>query len=135
AFVELHIEQGRILADEGLPLGVVQTITGLYRYLTTVDGRTDHAGTTPMDLRHDALQAAAQMSVELTRLVEREGRPAVVTNGKWDVQPGAWNIVPGRVAFSVDLRHPNEAAKQRLATELRALSDRIAAERGVSVEY
>jgi allantoate deiminase len=59
----------------------------------------------------------------------------VVTNGWWDVQPGAWNIVPGHVEFSVDLRHPNETAKQRLAAAIRAACERIAAERGVAVEF
>src|SRR5947209_10625758 len=87
AFVELHIEQGRILFDEGLPLGIVDAITGLYRFRVTVEGRTDHAGTTPMDLRRDALQAAAHMAQEMTRIVEGAGRPAVITNGWWDVQP------------------------------------------------
>jgi allantoate deiminase len=135
AFVELHIEQGRILFDEGLPLGIVETITGLYRFRVTVEGRTDHAGTTPMDLRKDALQAAAQIAGEMTRLVEQAGRPAVITNGWWDVQPGAWNIVPGRVHFSVDLRHPDEATKQRLAAEVRARGEAIARQRGVSVAY
>src|SRR5712691_150793 len=115
AFVELHIEQGRILFDEKLPLGVVDTITGLYRFRVTVEGRTDHAGTTPMDLRRDALQASALIAREMTQIVEQAGRPAVITNGWWDVQPGAWNIVPGLVHFSVDLRHPDEATKQRLA--------------------
>ena len=138
AFVELHIEQGRILYDErsqGRPLGVVDTITGLYRFRVTVEGRTDHAGTTPMDLRLDALQAAAEMAREMTTVVERAGRPAVVTNGWWDVQPGAWNIVPGLVHFSVDLRHPNEAVKQELAQAVRARGEEIAARRGVTVEY
>ena len=135
AFIELHIEQGRILFDEGAPLGIVDTITGLYRFRTTVEGRTDHAGTTPMDLRKDALQAALEMAREMTRIVEAEGRPAVVTNGWWDVQPGAWNIVPGLVHFSVDLRHPDEQIKQRLARAVREAGERIAAERGVSVEY
>jgi allantoate deiminase len=135
AFIELHIEQGRTLYDEQVPLGVVEAITGLYRYLTTVEGRTDHAGTTPMDLRRDAVQAAAEMALAGTRLVEADGRPAVVTNGRWDIQPGAWNIVPGRASFSVDLRHPDEATKQRLARELQAASDRIAESRGVTVQY
>jgi allantoate deiminase len=135
AFVELHIEQGRILYDEGLPLGIVSTITGLYRVLVSVEGRTDHAGTTPMDLRRDAFQAAAEMSVELTRVVEAEGRPAVVTTGWWDVQPGAWNIVPGLVQFGVDLRHPDEGVKQRLGAATRATCERIAERRGVSVKF
>jgi len=135
AFVELHIEQGRILYDEGLPLGVVRTITGLYRFLATVEGRTDHAGTTPMDLRRDAFQAAAEMAVEMTRIVSAVGRPAVVTTGYWDVQPGAWNIVPGLVRFGVDLRHPDEAVKQRLGSEIRAAGEAVAARRGVTVQY
>src|SRR5216684_158864 len=135
AFVELHIEQGRILFDEGLPLGIVDAITGLYRFRVTVEGRTDHAGTTPMDLRRDALQAAAQMAQEMTQLVEKAGRPAVITNGWWDVLPGAWNIVPGLVHFSVDLRHPDEAVKQRLATEVRRRGEQIAVECGVGISY
>src|ERR671937_526822 len=130
AFLELHIEQGRILFDAGLPLGIVDAITGLYRFRVSVEGRTDHAGTTPMDLRRDALQAAAQIAREMTQIVEQAGRPAVITNGWWDVQPGAWNIVPGLVRFSVDLRHPDEAAKQRLAAAIRERADQIAHERG-----
>jgi allantoate deiminase len=135
AFVELHIEQGRILFNEGLPLGIVDAITGLYRFRVTVEGRTDHAGTTPMDLRRDALQAAAHIAREMTEIVERSGRPAVITNGWWDVLPGAWNIVPGLVHFSVDLRHLDEATKQRLAAEVRQRGELIGAERGVSVAY
>jgi allantoate deiminase len=135
AFVELHIEQGRILFDEGLPLGIVDAITGLYRFRVTVEGRTDHAGTTPMDLRRDALQAAAQIAREMTEIIDQAGRPAVITNGWWEVLPGAWNIVPGLVHFSVDLRHPDEAVKQRLAAEVRQRGEQIAAARGVSVAY
>jgi allantoate deiminase len=135
AFIELHIEQGRILFDEQLPLGVVDTITGLYRFRVTLEGRTDHAGTTPMDLRRDALQAAVHVSSEMTRIVAEVGRPAVVTNGWWNVQPGAWNIVPGLVEFSVDLRHPDEAIKQQLAATIRRRGEEIAAERGVGLSY
>lgn len=135
AFIELHIEQGRILFDEGLRLGIVDTITGLYRFKTIVKGRTDHAGTTPLDLRLDALQAAVAMSSSMSSLVAAEGRPAVVTNGWWNVQPGAWNIVPGLVEFSVDLRHPSEPVKQRLAAAIRAECERVAAERGVAVSF
>jgi allantoate deiminase len=135
AFVELHIEQGRILFDEHLPLGIVDTITGLYRFRVTLEGRTDHAGTTPMDLRRDPLQAAAQFATDMTRLVTEVGRPAVVTNGWWDVQPGAWNIVPGHVEFSVDLRHPDEAVKQRLAARIQRLGRDIAAHRGIGISY
>jgi allantoate deiminase len=75
------------------------------------------------------------ISAEMTRIVAEQGRPAVVTNGWWDVQPGAWNIVPGLVHFSVDLRHPNEPTKQRLAAEIRRRGEQIAAERGVGLTY
>jgi allantoate deiminase len=139
AFVELHIEQGRILFDEKSyeksPLGIVDTITGLCRFRVTVAGRTDHAGTTPMDLRQDALQAAAHMAIEMTRIVTEAGRPAVVTNGWWNVLPGAWNIVPGMVEFSVDLRHPDEATKQDLAAQLRQRADEISTQHRVVVSY
>jgi allantoate deiminase len=135
AFVELHIEQGRILFDEGLPLGIVDTITGLFRFRVSVEGRTDHAGTTPMDLRRDALQAAAHIAGVMSGIVAEVGRPAVITTGWWDVQPGAWNIVPGLVHFSVDLRHPDEATKQRLAAEVQRRAREIAAEHAVSIAY
>jgi allantoate deiminase len=133
AFLELHIEQGRILYDEKIDIGIVEAITGILHQLITVEGRADHAGTTPMDLRRDAIQGAALMSVEITRMVEQEGRPAVVTMGKWDVRPGAINVVPGLVRFSVDLRHPDELTKQRLANAIRTRCEDIAKERGLSV--
>jgi len=133
AFLELHIEQGRILFDEGINLGIVTAITGLQHLWITVKGRADHAGTTPMDLRRDALQGAAQMAVAITHLVEQVGRPAVVTMGKWDVKPGAVNVVPGEVSFSVDLRHPEEETLQRLTAAIQAQCETIAQERDLSI--
>jgi allantoate deiminase len=133
AFFELHIEQGRILFDEGIDVGIVTAITGLQRFWVTVKGRADHAGTTPMDLRLDALQGAAHMAVEVTHLVEQAGRPAVVTIGKWDVKPGAVNVVPGEVSFSVDVRHPEEETLRRLSTAIRAQCETIAQERHLSI--
>lgn len=133
AFLELHIEQGRILFDEQIDIGIVQAITGLQHLWITVKGRADHAGTTPMDLRHDALQGAALMAVEITRLVEQEGRPAVVTLGKWDVRPGAVNVVPAEVRFSVDLRHPDEETMRRLSVAIQARCQTIAQERGLQL--
>lgn len=133
AFLELHIEQGRMLFDEKIDIGIVEAITGIVHQVITVDGRADHAGTTPMDLRRDALQSAALMALEITRMVEQEGRPAVVTMGKWDVGPGAVNIVPDKVRFSIDLRHPVESTKQRLRDAIRVLCETIAAQRGLSL--
>jgi allantoate deiminase len=132
-FLELHIEQGRILYDEQINIGIVESITGLHRQLVTVLGRADHAGTTPMDLRRDAFQGAALMAIEITRMVEQKGRPAVVTMGKWEVRPGAVNIVPGEARFSIDLRHPDEATKQALVEAIRTACETIAKQRGLSV--
>src|SRR5260370_8623973 len=122
------MEEGRLLFDEKNDIGIVETITGIHRQLVTVTGRSEHAGTTPMDLRRDAFQGAAQMAVEITRMVEQEGRPAVVTMGKWDVRPGAINVVPGEVRFSIDLRHPEEGTKQRLVEAMRTTFETIAGE-------
>jgi allantoate deiminase len=132
-FLELHIEQGRILYDEQINIGIVESITGLHRQLVTVLGRADHAGTTPMDLRRDAFQGAALMAIEITRMVEQKGWPAVVTMGKWEVRPGAVNIVPGEVRFSLDLRHPDEATKQALVEAIRTACETIAKQRELSV--
>ena len=132
-FLELHIEQGRILYDEQIDIGIVESITGLHRQLITVLGRADHAGTTPMNLRRDAFQGAALMAIEITRMVEQQGWPAVVTMGKWEVRPGAVNIVPGEARFSLDLRHPDEATKQALVEAIRTTCETIAKQRGLSV--
>ncbi len=133
AFLELHIEQGRMLYEEGVHLGIVQAIVGLHHRQITVRGRADHAGTTPMDMRRDALQGAAQMAIEITQLAEQEGRPAVVTLGKWSVKPGAVNVVPEEVSFSIDVRHPEEDTKQRLVAAMLARCETIARERGLAL--
>jgi allantoate deiminase len=95
AFLELHIEQGRVLADEGVDIGLVEVIPAIAWETITVHGRQDHAGATPMDLRRDALQAAAQMTREITLLVEQEGRPAVVTAGAGSLSPASPASCPG----------------------------------------
>jgi allantoate deiminase len=133
AFVELHIEQGRTLYDEGTAIGVVSAITGLRWLDVTVTGRADHAGTTPMDLRRDAMQGAAEMTRAVTGLVEAEGRPAVATCGAWQVHPGGVNIVPERVTFSIDLRHPDQPTLDRIAGRVREECDRVATRRGLAV--
>lgn len=133
AFVELHIEQGRTLYDEGIQIGVVDAITGMLWLDVVVEGRADHAGTTPMDARRDALQGAAAMTTELTALVEREGHPAVLTCGQWTVEPGGANIVPERVRFSVDLRHPDEVVLRRLVGAVTEVCRQVAEVRNLGV--
>src|SRR6266478_6561409 len=128
-FVELHIEQGRVLESSGVPLAVVSTIVGTAHLEVTVTGRSDHAGTTPMDLRLDALAGAAAMVQAVESIAKSLGRPAVATVGKLEVEPDQINVVPGRVVFTVDLRHPDLAGRRALEERVRSLCDTISQER------
>ena len=132
-FLELHIEQGRVLADEGTQIGLVEVIPSIAWETFTVRGRQDHAGATPMDLRRDALQAAAEMALAITALVADRGRPAVATTGRWTVEPGLPSIVPGLARFSLDLRHPDLAVRDELLTAAHARCHEIAQRRQVTV--
>jgi beta-ureidopropionase / N-carbamoyl-L-amino-acid hydrolase len=102
AFVELHIEQGPVLEDAGVPLGIVSGIVGIERLLATFTGHADHAGTTPMGRRHDALCAAAEALLAVERLGSQGD--GVATTGRIEAHPGALNVVPGRVQIWVELR-------------------------------
>lgn len=132
-FLEMHIEQGRILEDEHIQLGIVEAIQGVKKFQVVVHGRAEHAGATPMDIRRDAFQGAAQMALDITRAIEDLGRPAVVTLGRWDVRPGAVNVIPSEVRFSIDLRHPDETILQRLALVCRDICEAVAGQRGLQV--
>src|SRR6266511_5325257 len=104
-FVELHIEQGRVLESARAPLAVVSAIVGTAHLEVTVTGQPDHAGTTPMDLRRDALAGAAAMVQAIESIAKSLGKPAVATVGKLAVEPDQINVVPGMVVFTIDLRH------------------------------
>jgi allantoate deiminase len=116
-FVELHVEQGPRLAGAGAPLGVVTSIAGIVRCSREFEGRADHAGTTPMDVRSDALVAAAQYVVRL-RDVAAGIEGAVATVGQLRVEPGAANVIPERVRLMVDARAPDAERLDRLVAEL-----------------
>lgn len=132
AFVEAHIEQGVILERDGYPLGVVSTITGQRWMTVTVSGVQNHAGTTPMDLRQDALAGAAAMIERITAAAARRGRPAVATVGRIEAFPGGINIIPGRCVFTVDTRHADPAARRALIAEIEAIVAEVAAARGLT---
>ena len=132
-FVELHIEQGPILEEESVGLGVVQAISGQNRSTVTVTGHADHAGTAVMDRRRDAAAAAAAMTLEIERIARALGRPAVATVGRFDVHPGVSNVVPGNVAFTIDVRHPDQVLLDQMLAEIDDVCQRIAAQRSVSV--
>jgi allantoate deiminase len=132
-FIELHIEQGRLLDDARLQAGIVQAITGTRHLQVTFSGQADHAGTTPMDLRSDALVAAAQAVTAINAVALKMGRPAVATVGKLSIEPGATNIVPALVVMMVDLRHSDPAKKAQLAGQVEYACREAAASQGVTV--
>ncbi|MGO4694165.1 allantoate deiminase [Paenibacillus sp. 2TAB26] len=110
AFIEIHIEQGAVLEQEGVAIGVVETIAGQRRLKFEVIGESNHAGTTPMHMRRDALEGVSAMIGALRQEAMRLGSPLVATAGRLQVFPNVPNVVPGKVVFTVDARHANEQA-------------------------
>jgi len=125
-YLEFHIEQGPVLEDLDLPLGVVEAIAGQSRFRLTFNGQTNHAGTTPMRLRRDALVGAAEW-VRGVEQVANSTNGLVATVGRLDVEPGASNIIPGAVRATLDVRHPDD--EQRILQ----LAETIAQSRRLSV--
>ncbi len=134
AFIELHIEQGPLLETAGLPVGVVSAITGIRHYIVTVDGVSNHAGAFPMDLRRDPMAGAAEMISNVINRAADQGRPAVTTVGRISAEPNYPAIVPERVTFMIDARHPDPAARLQLYADHEAAVREIAERRGLKVE-
>lgn len=132
AYAELHIEQGPVLEAEGLALGVVTAINGATRLAVEVDGFAAHAGTVPMNLRHDALAAAAECVLAIEQRC-RSTDEVVGTVGKLECLPGAVNVVPGKVRFTIDIRSPRDADRVAAVSEVRAELQRIAGQRSVAI--
>lgn len=133
-FVEVHIEQGPVLNELDLALGVVTSINGSLRYLGEAVGMASHAGTTPMNRRRDAACAVAELALWAEQRAARDG-DSVATIGQWQVPGGSINVVPGRCRFSLDLRAPVNAQRDRLAQEVLEQAQAIAARRGVSMSF
>ncbi|HPP98698.1 MAG TPA: hydantoinase/carbamoylase family amidase, partial [Ottowia sp.] len=129
-FVEVHIEQGPVLNELNLPLGVVTSINGSVRYLCDYVGQASHAGTTPMNRRRDAACAAAELALYVEQRAARDG-DSVGTIGMLDVPNGSINVVPGHCRFSLDLRAPTDAQRDALAHDVLAQAHAIAQQRGV----
>jgi allantoate deiminase len=131
-YVEFHIEQGPVLESLNLSLGVVTAIAGQSRWEVRFEGRANHAGTTPMSLRHDALAGAA----EWIGAVEREalaGRDLVATVGKIDARPGAGNVIAGSAVMSLDVRHVDDGIRAAAVARLLDWAKQIGARRGLTV--
>jgi allantoate deiminase len=133
AYLELHIEQGPVLHDKGHAAAAVTAINGAIRLIVGLRGFAGHAGTVPMGFRRDALAAAAEMIVAIERLGTSQG-DLVATVGRVDARPGAPNVIPGRVEFTVDMRGPSDAVRHRAQRELLALLRDIAVRRRIEME-
>ncbi|MDP3255576.1 Zn-dependent hydrolase [Bosea sp. (in: a-proteobacteria)] len=133
AYLELHIEQGPVLEVENEPVGIVTAINAQRRARVLVSGEAGHAGTVPMSLRKDALTASAEMALALETIAAAHAQ-AVGTVGVFQVSPGAANVVPGRVEFTVDFRSPSNAVLASMEAAIRDRFGEIAARRGVAVD-
>lgn len=136
AYVELHIEQGPVLDRKGLTIGVVDAITGLFKWEITLSGAANHAGTTPMDMRNDAFQGLAEFATQIDRVLAEYGSPqSTATIGRVDLKPGAANVVPGQAVFSLDVRDTDAHTLEMLAEALRRTLSAIARRRGLMFEF
>ncbi len=134
-YLELHIEQGGILEREGLNIGIVEGIVGIRQWEVTVSGMQNHAGTTPMDQRSDALLSAARFVEMVNRLVRAEPGRQVGTVGRIQAFPGAPNVVPGRVVCSLELRDLDGAKIQRMFDAISGEAPRIGAMNGTTFVF
>ena len=135
AFVELHIEQGSILYDEETQIGVVEGIVGIKWWDVTVEGFANHAGTTPMDRRRDALIAASQLVLAINRVVMDEPGRQVGTVGRIRAEPGAPNVIPGRVLMSLELRDLSAGKMDMLFSRIREEAASIARKTGTRIAF
>lgn len=134
AFFELHIEQGPVLENEALDIGLVTAIAAPSRFRLTITGRSDHSGNTPMAMRQDALVPAAEIVLAVEQLANQSSSSAVATVGVLEVEPNAMNVIPGQVTMAIDLRDTDMAQKDQLVQQLQQTMDDIAARRNVGID-
>jgi N-carbamoyl-L-amino-acid hydrolase len=134
AYLELHIEQGPFLEEEGLSVGVVEGIVAIAWSRLTLHGVQDHAGPTPMRIRHDALVAAADVVAGVRRIARELGGDTVTTVGNLTVQPNIVNAIPGRVVLSIDMRDPRDATLDRARPMLEGVVKEACEREGVRWE-
>ncbi|CAN7620001.1 Zn-dependent hydrolase [Mesorhizobium sp. LjRoot246] len=133
AYLELHIEQGPVLEREGVPIGAVENLQGISWQRITIEGVANHAGTTPMLMRHDAGHAAARIITFLLDRIKASNAPTVATVGTIRFEPNAINVIPSRAVFTVDLRDPDEQRLQAEEAVLAAYIEQLAAVENVAV--
>lgn len=132
AFLELHIEQGGYLENNKLNIGIVDGIVGITRYLVKIKGEANHAGTTPMDLRRDALVAASKMIVKIDEIAQSYSNPFVATVGSIEAFPGSVNVIPGEVHFWIEMR---DLEQDKIIQAVKRLKEYANALNGFEVEF
>jgi N-carbamoyl-L-amino-acid hydrolase len=133
AYFETHIEQGPVLEDHATTIGVVSVVLGIRWYDCTVTGMEAHAGPTPMALRRDALQIAAQLMREVVACAHRHAPHGRGTVGSVQVHPNSRNVIPGRVIFSIDLRNASDALVDAMDADIRGVAAALAAQSGLPI--
>ncbi|MEM9722754.1 MAG: M20 family metallo-hydrolase [Bacteroidota bacterium] len=134
AFIELHIEQGKILEEKGLDLGIVEAVQGIFWTAYEFHGEANHAGTTPMTYRKDAGKAAFKLAAYSQELASNVGVPQVITCGHLQLTPNIPNIIPGRAYMVLDNRHPNAQVLQDTQDRLDFFARTLASEEGLKLE-
>lgn len=133
AFIEMHIEQGKVLEHEQKQIGIVSGIAAPERFYVTIRGNADHSGATPMNLRHDALCGASKIILGIEEVTSMQEEPPVVgTVGIAEVVPGAMNVIPGAIKLGVDIRSISKVARDSVVFLIKELIDVIAEKRGLS---
>jgi N-carbamoyl-L-amino-acid hydrolase len=135
AFVELHVEQGSVLYDEGIQIGVVEGIVGIHWWEITIDGSANHAGTTPMNKRRDAMVAAARLTLEINEIVTQTPGRQVGTVGRIRAEPGAPNVIPGRVVMSLELRDLSAEKIEQIFERIEAQARSIGEATGTEIAF
>src|SRR4051812_8171053 len=133
SYVELHIEQGGTLDKAKIPIGVVEGIVGIHRYDAVIEGVANHAGTTPMGERHDAMVAAAELTLAVREIASRRQGRQVGTVGRIEIEPNSPNVIPGKAMMSVEFRDLSEQTLKELGEAVKTRAAAIAKETGTTI--
>ena len=135
AYLEIHIEQGRVLESGKIDIGIVEGIVGISWWDVTVEGSANHAGTTPMNMRQDALLSAAELIIAVNRIINSTPGSHVGTVGRIEAQPGAPNVIPGKVEMSLEIRDLSEDTVRALFRSIENEAAEIAAKNGTTISF
>jgi N-carbamoyl-L-amino-acid hydrolase len=135
AYVELHIEQGGTLDKAKVPIGIVEGIVAIHRYDVVIEGQVNHAGTTPMNERHDAMVAASQLTLAVRDIATRREGRQVGTVGRIEIEPNSPNVIPGKATMSVEFRDLSEQVLRELGDAVKARGAEIAKSTGTTINF